>query len=56
MRDEVRKVAPLLFIKAGPTCETDDYCSEGKMTCGRLERLRDKVRLDSGVVFTPPES
>ena len=40
MRDEVRQVAPHLFSKAGPTCETDDFCSEGKMTCGRLEKLR----------------
>lgn len=40
MRDQVRRVAPRLFIKSGPTCETDDYCSEGKMTCGRLEKLR----------------
>lgn len=40
MREEVRKVAPQLFKKAGPTCETDDYCSEGNMTCGRLEKLR----------------
>lgn len=40
MREEVKKVAPLLFKKAGPTCETDDYCSEGNMTCGRLEKLR----------------
>jgi thymidylate synthase (FAD) len=40
MRQEVRQVAPRLFHKSGPTCETDDYCSEGKMTCGRLEKLR----------------
>ena len=42
MREEVRKVAPRLFNKSGPTCETDDYCSEGTMTCGRLEKLRAK--------------
>lgn len=33
---EVRKVAPGLFAKAGPTCVTDGYCGEGEMTCGRL--------------------
>ena len=40
MREEVRKVAPRLFKRSGPTCETDDYCSEGAMSCGRLEQLR----------------
>lgn len=40
MREQVRQVAPRLFKKAGPTCETDNYCSEGNKTCGRLEKLR----------------
>lgn len=40
MREAVRKVAPRLFSKAGATCETMDYCGEGKMSCGRLEKLR----------------
>lgn len=43
MLAEVRKVAPLLFGKAGPTCVTSDYCGEGDLTCGRLTALRSKA-------------
>lgn len=40
MLTEVRRVAPVLFEKAGPSCVTDGVCPEGKMTCGRLARLQ----------------
>ncbi|MGI6092605.1 MAG: FAD-dependent thymidylate synthase [Negativicutes bacterium] len=40
MLAEVRKVAPLLFEKAGPTCVTSGYCGEGELTCGRLARMK----------------
>jgi thymidylate synthase (FAD) len=40
MLAEVRKVAPKLFAKAGPTCVTAGYCGEGDLSCGRLEALR----------------
>ena len=36
---EVRKAAPVLFAKAGPTCDTRGYCAEGEMTCGRAEPI-----------------
>lgn len=39
---EVKKAAPLLFKKAGPTCVTSNYCGEGSMTCGRLAALQAK--------------
>ena len=39
---EVKKVAPLLFKKAGPTCVTSNYCGEGSMTCGRLAAMQGK--------------
>ena len=39
MLEEVRQVAPVLFAKAGPTCETQRVCHEGKMSCGRLKQL-----------------
>lgn len=39
MLKEAAVVAPLLFEKAGPTCETGGYCNEGTMTCGRLGKL-----------------
>lgn len=40
MRQAVREVSPLLFKKAGPTCETQAVCHEGSMTCGRLAKLK----------------
>ncbi len=39
MLAEVRKVAPVLFEKAGPNCVSRNICPEGKMTCGRLLKL-----------------
>jgi thymidylate synthase (FAD) len=36
MRDAVLPIAPNIFKHAGPTCETQEYCREGTMTCGRL--------------------
>ncbi|HHY46205.1 MAG TPA: FAD-dependent thymidylate synthase [Firmicutes bacterium] len=36
MLEEVRKVAPRLFAKAGPPCETRGICPEGKFSCGRI--------------------
>lgn len=42
MLEEVQTVAPLLFKKAGPTCVTSGYCSEGELTCGRLAALQQK--------------
>ena len=39
MRAEVRQVAPVIFAKAGPTCESRRVCGEGEMTCGRLQAL-----------------
>ncbi len=41
MLRQVREVAPAIFKKAGPLCETEGTCKEGKMTCGRL--LEQKV-------------
>lgn len=35
----VKEVAPVIFMKAGPTCETRRECHEGKMSCGKLEAL-----------------
>ena len=41
MLREVRKVAPLLFAKAGPGCLRGS-CPEGKMTCGQAAEVRDE--------------
>lgn len=34
----VQSVAPRLFAKAGPTCVTGGYCTEGDLSCGRINR------------------
>lgn len=39
MLAEVRKVAPVLFEKAGPTCDVARFCREGSRSCGKLEAL-----------------
>lgn len=39
MLRQVREVAPVIFEKAGPTCDSDRVCHEGKMSCGRLQQL-----------------
>ncbi|WP_018249374.1 FAD-dependent thymidylate synthase [Orenia marismortui] len=38
MLRQVREVAPIIFKKAGPLCEIEGRCKEGKMSCGRLAR------------------
>ncbi|WP_041587640.1 FAD-dependent thymidylate synthase [Thermincola potens] len=40
MLAEVRRVAPILFSNAGPDCITQGICHEGKMSCGRLEKIK----------------
>jgi len=40
MLAEVRKVAPVLFGPAGPSCVMRGHCPEGGMSCGRIDRLR----------------
>lgn len=40
MLAEVRQVAPVLFEQAGPSCDVRGVCTEGEMTCGRLEKLQ----------------
>lgn len=42
MLAEVRKVAPVLFAKAGPTCQTARFCREGKKGCGLLAALLEQ--------------
>lgn len=42
MRDEVRRVAPVLFALAGPSCETEEICWEGDFSCGRTEDIRHR--------------
>lgn len=39
MVNEVKKVAPILFKNAGPSCVAGP-CPEGKMCCGKLKEMR----------------
>lgn len=41
MLDEVRSIAPTLFKYAGPSC-LQGPCPEGKMTCGKIVKVREK--------------
>ncbi len=44
MLAECKKVAPILFENAGPTCVTSRTCREGAMSCGRLPALLEQDR------------
>jgi len=39
----VRNVAPTIFKNAGPNC-LSDVCPEGKMTCGKINEVRDQFK------------
>jgi len=39
----VRRVAPVLFAHAGPSC-VNGGCSEGRMTCGKAKEVREKFK------------
>jgi len=39
MLKEVKKVAPIIFGNAGPTCITQKICWEGKMACGLEQKI-----------------
>ncbi len=39
MLDECRKVSPLIFKHAGPSCVTEKICWEGKLACERWKTL-----------------
>ncbi len=41
MLGHVKKVSPTIFEKSGPGC-LHAACSEGKMTCGKIEEVRKK--------------
>ena len=35
----VKVKAPILFKKAGPTCEVEGYCPEDDLSCGKIDEL-----------------
>jgi thymidylate synthase (FAD) len=38
---QAKKVAPNLFQSAGPSCETEKICWEGKMSCGKWKAIKN---------------
>jgi thymidylate synthase (FAD) len=44
MLADVRAEAPRLFAKAGAPCETQGICREGKLSCGKLARIKAAQR------------
>jgi len=42
MLSEVKKVAPVIFENAGPPCETDLECPEGDLSCGKIDKIKEK--------------
>ena len=39
MLAECKRVAPVIFENAGPTCVSEGICREGAMSCGRIEAI-----------------
>ena len=48
MLHEAKKVAPLLFEKAGPSCVRFGYCPEGSLSCGRAPTLKQLMKERGG--------
>lgn len=48
MLQEVKKIAPVLFAKAGPTCISGEFCREGDLSCGRLEAIKAQATRKTG--------
>jgi len=46
MREQVREKFPVLFSRAGPKCETEGYCPEGELSCGRLDEKDEGGKRD----------
>lgn len=44
MLNEVKKVAPVIFENAGPPCETDLECPEGDLSCGKIDKIKEKQK------------
>lgn len=40
---EVKKEAPVLFVKAGPTCDIEGVCYEGELSCGRAAIIKARA-------------
>lgn len=39
----VKKKAPIIFSKAGPSCVQQGRCPEGDLSCGKIEEMKEKA-------------
>jgi thymidylate synthase (FAD) len=39
----VKKKAPLIFSRAGPSCVQRGYCPEGDLSCGKIKEMKKKA-------------
>ncbi len=44
MLKEVKRVAPMVFEAAGPNCYRFGECKEGRMSCGKVQEVREHFR------------
>jgi len=49
MLQECKKAAPNIFKYAGPTCETEKICWEGKMSCGKWKNIEGAQLREKGI-------
>lgn len=38
---QLRKISPELFTFYGPSCYTDGFCPEGRLTCGKMKEIKE---------------
>ncbi len=49
MLKEVRKVAPNVFKYAGPSCVTEKICWQGKLNCGKPDKIKGIELRERGI-------
>lgn len=42
---QLRKISPEIFANFGPSCYTDGYCPEGRLTCGKTKEVKEYFTL-----------
>lgn len=43
MLRQVKKVAAAIFANAGPACASEGICREGKMSCGKIHKMKPRA-------------
>jgi len=49
MLKEVKKIAPNVFKFAGPTCVTEKICWQGKLNCGKPDKIKSIELRERGI-------